>query len=153
MTEPDTIACWQRIDSGLTTSGRLEAADIARLAAIGVRHVVNLALPDSPGALADEERLMDEAGIAYTHIPVPFDAPDETHFATFREAMADADQPVHVHCILNWRVSAFVYRYNRDARAMPEPEARALMARQWTPETSDHKDAPAWAQFIAASDD
>lgn len=153
MTEPDTIACWQRIDSRLTTSGRLKAADIARLAAIGVRHVINLALPDSPGALADEDRLMDEAGLDYTHIPVPFDAPDETHFEKFRKAMAETDKPVHVHCILNWRASAFVYRYNRDARAMPEAEARALMARQWTPETSNHKDAPAWVRFIAASDD
>ena len=51
--DPDDIPCWQRIDSRTTTSGRIAAADIARLAAIGVRHVINLALADSPGALAD----------------------------------------------------------------------------------------------------
>ena len=60
----------------------------------------------------------------------------------FAEALEAADGPVHVHCIMNWRVSAFFYRYHRDACGMPEAEARALMERQWSPETNDHPDAP-----------
>jgi hypothetical protein len=31
---------------------------------------------------------------------------------------------------------------------MDEAEARALMRRHWEPETSENKDAPAWARFI-----
>ena len=34
--------------------------------------------------------------------------------------------PVHVHCIMNWRVSAFFCRYHRED-GMAEAEARALM--------------------------
>jgi predicted RNA polymerase sigma factor len=80
---------------------------------------------------------------------VPFDAPEERHFAAFRDAMAGADDaPVHVHCILNWRVSAFLYRYNRDVAGMAEADAQAIMRHQWWPPESDHKDAPAWATFI-----
>ncbi|MDE8653963.1 beta-lactamase hydrolase domain-containing protein [Novosphingobium album (ex Liu et al. 2023)] len=150
--DPEDIACWQRIDARLTTSGRLKESDVARLAAIGVERAINLALDDSPGALVGEAALMARAGIAYTQIPVPFDAPDEAHFAAFRAAMeAAGDAVVHVHCIMNWRVSAFLYRYHREARGMAEDEARALMERHWSPGTSTHKDAPAWAAFIAAA--
>ena len=69
--------------------------------------------------------------------------------AAFVEALEAADGPVHVHCIANWRVSAFFYRYHRDACGMAEPEARALMERQWSPETSDYPGAPPWAALIA----
>lgn len=147
-TDPEGIACWQRLGPGLTTSGRLTANDIAELGKLGVRHVVNLALADSPGALADEAELLAAQGIRYTHIPVPFGAPEEDHFAAFQEALAQGDGPVHVHCIMNWRVSAFFYRRNRLA-GMPEVEARGLMAAHWLPETSSNADAPAWARFIS----
>jgi hypothetical protein len=49
---------------------------------------------------------------------------------------------------MNWRVSAFCYRWHRDAFGMPEAEARALMEQQWSPETDQHEDAPKWAAFI-----
>jgi protein tyrosine phosphatase (PTP) superfamily phosphohydrolase (DUF442 family) len=113
-----------------------------------VRSVINLAMPDHPEALPDAEAAFAEQGIDYTHIPVPFSSPDDAHYRSFVEALEAADGPVHVHCIMNWRVSAFFYRYHRDACRMPEPEARALMERQWSPETNEHPDAPAWASFI-----
>lgn len=149
MQDPDDIACWQRIDKTLTTSGKLVAGDPERLSAIGVRRVINLALANHPEALPDEAGQMAGAGIDYIHIPVPFDAPEEAHYTAFEQAMDGATgQPVHVHCILNWRVSAFVYRWNR-AHSMDEAEARSLMRQHWEPETSENKDAPAWARFIA----
>lgn len=147
--DPEDIPCWQRLDARITTSGRLAADHIAELEALGVRHVINLALADSPGGLAGEAELVAAQGMRYTHIPVPFDAPDDSHFAAFCAALAVDDEPVHVHCIMNWRVSAFLYRYHRDHAGMPEPEARALMERQWSPETSDNPSAPQWARFTA----
>jgi uncharacterized protein (TIGR01244 family) len=145
--DPEDIVGWQRLDARITTSGRLAPGDIGRLADAGVRHVINLALTDSPGALADEEALAAAAGLRYTHIPVPFDAPEEAHLAAFNAALAADDEPVHVHCIMNWRVSAFFYRLNR-AKGMAEAEARAIMARQWEPEANQNTHAPAWARFI-----
>ncbi|MBW8755292.1 MAG: hypothetical protein JF595_14300 [Sphingomonadales bacterium] len=149
--DPEHIVNWQRLDTRTTTSGRLQAADVAALAAAGVRHVINLALIDSPGALANEDALLAERGLRYTHIPVPFDAPEEAHYQAFRAAYLGQDEPVHVHCIANWRVSAFFYRLNRE-RGMAEEEARAMMARQWQPETYQGKDAPVWARFINQGD-
>ncbi|MCJ2178335.1 protein tyrosine phosphatase family protein [Novosphingobium album (ex Hu et al. 2023)] len=148
MKDPQDIACWQRIDHRITSSGRLSPADPPRLAALGVKRVINLALGDSPGALKDEAALMAAAGLAYVHIPVPFGGPDDSHFSSFVQAMEQAgDCPVHIHCIMNWRVSAFLYRWNR-MHGMDAEEAGVLMRAQWDPETSTHEDAPAWTHFI-----
>jgi len=149
MSDPEDIHAWQRLDARITTSGRLRSTDPARLARIGVRHIVNLALDDHPGALAGEAGLCAAAGVRYTHLPVPFDAPEERHFAAFCDVIAAQDGPVHVHCIANFRVSAFFYRYHRDVLGMAEGAARAFMEQQWTPETHEHPMAPVWAAFIA----
>jgi len=147
--DPDDIRAWQRLSERVTTSGRLQQHDPARLAAIGVRHVINLAMPDHPDALPETDGAFAAQGIGYTHIPVPFGGPQEAHYRAFVEALDAAEGPVHAHCIANWRVSAFFYRYHRDTCGMPEAEARALMEQQWSPERSDHPDAPAWAAFVA----
>lgn len=97
----------------------------------------------------DEGAKLAAAGIGYTHIPVPFDAPSDAHFEAFRDALSQVgDCPVHIHCIMNWRVSAFFYRLNRDDLGMDEAAARAMMAAQWQPETSDYPNAKVWAEFI-----
>lgn len=148
--DPADIRAWQRLDAATTTSGRLEAHDPERLAAIGVTRVINLALDDHPEALADEGARLAALGVDYVHIPVPFDAPDDSHFAAFQSAVEGAGGPVHVHCIMNWRVSAFFHRRNTAAGMAPE-QADALLARQWDPRASDDPRAAVWAQFIAAS--
>lgn len=147
--DPEEIAGWQRLDNWTTTSGRLRDGDIDKLAELGVRHVINLALSDSPGALPDEAEELAQRGIRYTHIPVPFDAPEEGHYATFLKALRNGDRPVHVHCIMNWRVSAFFYRHHCESGAMSPETARILMEMQWSPETSDSPHAATWANFIA----
>ncbi len=145
--DPADIRNWQRRSDGITTSGKLEAPDPARLAAIGVRHVVNLALDSHPEALADEAALMAAAGIAYTHIPVPFDAPSPAHVAALAEALTAHSGPVHVHCIMNWRVTAFFYLLDR-AAGVPEAEARARMATVWNPLASDEPPAAPWRRLL-----
>lgn len=144
--DPGDIRGWQRLSARITTSGKLDPGDPARLAAIGVRRVVNLALADHPEALADEGALMADAGIAYSHIPVPFDAPEASHYAAFKAALA-GDDPVHVHCIMNWRVSAFFYLLHRE-QGMAEGEARAIMAQQWDPLAADDLRAEPWRTLL-----
>lgn len=146
--DPSDIRNWRKRPDGITTSGRLEPGDPARLAAIGVRHVVNLALDDHPEALEGEAAAMAEAGIGYTHIPVPFDAPTREHVARLQEVLAEVDGPVHVHCIMNWRVTAFFYLLDREA-GIPEPEARARMSSVWDPLASDDPRAAPWKTLIS----
>jgi hypothetical protein len=49
--------------------------------------------------------------------------------------------PVHVHCIANYRVSAFFYRYRRDVLGMDAAAARSEMEAIWQPED-------VWADFL-----
>ena len=146
--DPEDIRGWQRLDMRTTTSGRLLPHDPARLAVLGIRHVINLALDEHPEALADEAALMADVGIAYTHIPVPFDAPTTSHFEAFKAALQDVgEEPVHVHCIANYRVSAFFYLLNREL-GLAEDEARAMMQEQWDPLASDHPQAAPWRTLL-----
>ncbi|MCM0000527.1 MAG: sulfur transferase domain-containing protein [Erythrobacter sp.] len=144
--DPEDIRNWQRRPDGITTSGKLEACDPGRLAAIGVRHVVNLALDEHPEALAEEAALMTAAGIAYTHIPVPFDAPTGEHVAALAAALGEHPGPTHVHCIMNWRVTAFFYLLDI-AAGVPEPEARSRMAMVWNP-LEDERAPEAWRALL-----
>lgn len=144
--DPADIRNWQRRPDGITTSGKLEAHDPARLAAIGVRHVVNLALDEHPEALAGEGALLAAHGIAYTHIPVPFDAPTGEHVAALAAALGAHTGPTHVHCIMNYRVTAFFYLLDR-ADGVPEPEARARMAAVWNP-LEDERAPEAWRALL-----
>jgi uncharacterized protein (TIGR01244 family) len=145
--DPTDIRNWQRRADGITTSGKLDPGDPARLDAIGVRHVVNLALDSHPEALADEAALMTAQGIAYTHIPVPFDAPTRDHVAALEQALAAHPGPHHVHCIMNWRVTAFFYLIDC-AAGVPEAEARARMAAVWNPR-DDETAPPVWRDLLA----
>ena len=147
MSDPADIRGWQRLSDRVTTSGKLDPADPARLAGIGVRHVVNLALDTHPEALADEAALMAAAGIAYTHIPVPFDAPTHDHVTALQQALAAHPGATHVHCIMNWRVTAFFYLIDR-AAGVPEPDARARMATVWNP-LEDASAPPVWRDLLA----
>jgi len=44
-----------------------------------------------------------------------------------------SDAQVHVHCIANLRVSAFLYKYWKDMKGMDENQARKLMDSVWRP--------------------
>ena len=148
--DPTAIRAFQRLDPRTTTSGCLRDEDLDTLAALGVRHVVNLALDSHPEALADEAGKLAARGIGYTHIPVPFGAPHDDHYRAFMATLAaTSTAPVHVHCIMNYRVSAFFYRYHREITGLDEAAARALLVCQWDPQTNDRPETRPWAEFLA----
>jgi len=72
--------------------------------------------------------------MTYIHLPVDFEQPTDADFERFSAVMDDLrDERAHVHCIANLRVTAFLYRYRRDALGLPDPEARAAMDSVWQP--------------------
>ncbi len=140
--DPTEIFAWRRLDDRLTSSGQPSEAQLQKLRDLGVVHVINLALHSHEKALPDEAATVAGLGMVYTHIPVAFDAPTEADFAQFCAAMAAAGEAkLHVHCIINARVSAFLYRYRRDVLGMDEAVARAAMETVWQP-------GGVWAAFI-----
>lgn len=140
---PDHIYHWYRLDDRTTTSGQPAEAELTDIAALGVRTIINLGLDSHDKALRNEAAAVHALGMTYVHIPVDFQHPTERDFEAFCTALkAAADGPVHVHCIANYRVSAFFYRYRRTILGMDEARAQADLYRIWQPN-------PVWAEFIS----
>ncbi len=143
MPDPEGIYHWRRIDRRITTSGQPTEAELTAIAALGVQCVVNLGLHDHPKALADEAGSVTRLGMRYIHIPVDFNNPTDADFAAFCTAMAaNAGVAVHVHCIANYRVSAFLYRYRRTVCGVDAARAGADLDQVWQPDG-------VWAAFVA----
>ena len=117
-----------------------------------MRHVINLALDDHPEALRNEAELLGANRIGYTHIPVPFDSPKYDHVEALRIALDAADGPVHIHCIMNFRVTAFLYLLDL-AAGVSEQEARRAMQVIWDPIASDDPRAKPWRGLLLGTAD
>ena len=134
MPDPDHIPGWLRIDERTTTSAQISESDLADLKALGVRRVVNLGLHSHPAALPDEAGTVQALGMAYAHRPVDFQAPTQADLAQFYALMQSLrGETVHVHCIANYRVSAFFYRYRIDVLGWSREAARAALEAIWQP--------------------
>ncbi len=146
MQDPTDIYNWRRLDARLTSSGQPSEEQLADIRALGVRHVINLGLHSHDKALPDEAASVAALGMRYIHIPVVMEDPTEADYARFAATMAElAGETVHVHCIANMRVSAFLYRWRREAMGVDEAEARAAMETVWKP-------GGVWAERIGDAD-
>ena len=142
MADPETIYNWRRLDDRITTSGQPTEPQLADIHALGVRHIINLGLHSHEKALPNEAASVSRLGMTYIHIPVDFQKPTDRDFEQFCSAVEQLKEvPVHVHCIANYRVSAFFYRYRRDVLGMDEAQARADMEQVWRPNG-------VWATFV-----
>ncbi len=142
MTDLAGIYNWRRIDARLTTSGQPSEAQLGQIRDLGVTHVVNLGLHEHERALPDEAATVASLGMTYIHIPVAFDNPTEADFERFCAVLsALGETRVHVHCIANLRVTAFLYRHARDVLGIADEDARRTMDTVWQP-------GGVWARFI-----
>ena len=144
-TDPAEILNWRRIDDRITTSGQPTTAQLTGLARAGVTDIINLGLTTHEMALPDEAGDVARLGMTYRHIPVVFAAPTDADFALFCAALATTSgHRTHVHCIMNWRVSAFFYLYRVKILGWDEPTARRDMETVWTPD-------PIWTAYLATA--
>lgn len=149
MSDPVQIHNWLRLENKLTTSGQPSETELGQIKELGVSHVINLALHDHEKSLPDERSVVEELGMEYIHIPVIFDSPTEADFDQFCDEMDRLkNQSVHVHCIVNARVSAFLYRYRRDRLGWDEQDAKEDMEKIWNPKDWKEPGEP-WVRFIS----
>ncbi|AJQ92132.1 protein tyrosine phosphatase family protein [Gynuella sunshinyii] len=117
------------------TSGQPTADEFTAIAAAGFRHVINLAMPDHPQALVHEGALVTSLGMNYIHIPVAFDQPRKDQLRMFCQVLQFIrHEKVFVHCIMNYRVSAFMFHYLTKVEHRSERAARSPMFEQWHPD-------------------
>ncbi|MFZ3087797.1 MAG: protein tyrosine phosphatase family protein [Methylotenera sp.] len=126
----------------LWTSGQLSENDIARLPALGIEAVINLALPTASNALPGEAEFVTRQGIAYVHIPVVWERPELHQLAQFFGMLkAFEGRKVWVHCAKNMRASTFIYLYRRLCLAESEEASSHPMQEVWVPNET-------WQAFI-----
>lgn len=103
---PEGIVNFSRVDATVACGGATEPSAIAALAAEGFKTVINLRLATEPG-VKDEAAVVEQAGLAYVHIPMDPQVPEAATAERFLEVIADpALQPVYIHCASANRVGA-----------------------------------------------
>jgi protein tyrosine phosphatase (PTP) superfamily phosphohydrolase (DUF442 family) len=127
------------------TSGQPTREQFESIAADGYRAVINLALPTSDHAIADEGSVVTGLGMSYVHIPVDFKNPTADDLRAFVGAMRGLEgRKVWVHCVMNLRVSAFMYHYLKRIRGYDDAAARSPVLPRWEPRMED-----VWKDFLA----
>lgn len=138
---PNQILNYLQITETIGTAGQPTREQFAAIAAAGYELVVNLAMPDSPNALADERELLTRQGLDYVHIPVVWGRDLERFMAVMDR---NSGRRVFVHCALNMRVSVFVALYRVIRQGLDIDQARAPILEIWKPD-------PVWKAFAAES--
>ncbi len=144
MNELEQITNYVQLTPDVGTSGQPTRAQFGAIANDGFRAVVNLALPTSDHAIADEGSVVTGLGMSYIHIPVDFANPTLDDLRAFVGAMRALDgRKVWVHCVVNARVSAFMYLYLRYVRQLDEGAARSPVLERWAPQMDE-----TWKRFL-----
>ena len=136
---------YEQMAEWLGTSGQPTEAQFGAIAAQGYAAVINLALNDHDRVLNNEGQIVTGHSMAYFHIPVRFDAPKLDELRLFFSVLdALKGKKVWVHCVVNARVSAFVYHYLTVRQGTAPEKARSELLNRWEPEMDD-----VWREFLA----
>lgn len=130
------------VSTTLATAGQPTAQELPLIASSGFQAVINLAMPDSDGALENEAAVVRSLGMSYTPIPVSWEAPEMADVEKFFAAMDQHQgQRIFVHCAANKRTAVFVFLYRVLKMQQPCVEVFPDVIKIWTPDAR-------WTNFI-----
>ncbi len=133
---------FRTIGEHLGTAGQPTEKQFGAIREAGFEAVINLALPTSDNALANEGSIVTGLGMSYVHIPVNFKNPTSQDFESFSRVMdAFKRRRIFVHCAANMRVSAFVFLHRVLRERVPASEAEKDLHAIWQPDE-------VWSRFI-----
>jgi protein tyrosine phosphatase (PTP) superfamily phosphohydrolase (DUF442 family) len=145
MSNVQDITNFVQLTNDVGTGGQPSRDQFRDIAAAGYGAVINLALPTSDHAIPDEGSVVTGFGMRYVHIPVDFGNPTIDDLKTFIGAMRALDgKRVFVHCVVNARVSAFMYLYLKHVRGVDDAAARSPVLARWQPQMDE-----IWQRFLA----
>jgi len=105
-----------KVDDNISTSGLLTKKDIKNIAKKGFDVVINLSVDDDR-SLEDESKIVSKNEMVYIHIPISWTNPQVDRMNLFfhiLDAFIKENKKVFIHCMKNYRVSVFIYRYKKD---------------------------------------
>ena len=130
----DVINFFQITDK-IGTGGQPSVSQLYDIAQNGYDVVINLATHNSENAIENEGSIVASLGMTYIHIPVPFEAPTPEHLRKFFRFMNGlSEEKVFVHCAVNARASAFVFKYLTMEKKIQAEKATTPLLEQWRPQ-------------------
>ena len=143
----ESIGNFVQLTPDIGTAGQPSAEQFQYISHAGYESVINLAMPEHPDSISNEGELVTATGMSYYHIPVPFNAPGANHVLEFCRLMqALENRKVFVHCIMNYRVSAFMFHYLHKCRGYSVEASKSPMFDTWQVE-------PQWQNILDLSAD
>lgn len=131
----ESINNYIQINENIATSGQPTKKEFKQIADAGYEIVINLAVCHSEGRLDNEDKIVTDLGMNYIHIPVEFTEPTEKNLIDFIEVLdALSHKKVWVHCIMNYRVSAFMYVFHKYILRTPFDEIDLSVVEEWCPD-------------------
>ena len=130
-----------RIDDRISTSGQPLINQFQSLADDDCKTIINLATPDSKGAIPNEGEIISSLAMTYIQIPVIWTEPTRADWNLFSGILKCDDRKTHVHCVVNMRASAFTFLYRVIHAGIDPAEAKLPMDEVWTPDGI-------WEEFI-----
>ncbi len=135
---------YRSVNEQIGTGGQPSEEQLRLAAAEGVKTIINLATIDPRYSLDDEEGLARSLGMAYHHIPVEWENPQDSDFEAFEAVMqAQPTGKILIHCAANFRVTAFYSLFAMKHLGWTEAQADEFRASIWR-----GSDYPIWEKFI-----
>lgn len=125
----------KHVSEQLTIGGQFDAADIDALSDAGVTRVVNFRTPSEIEKLDfDEENLLNEAGIAYSALPLGGDdfAYNPSYVSRLDEIIANnPNDKILLHCGSGYRASVVTVAWLVQNQGMPLADALQYAVGWW----------------------
>lgn len=124
-----------QINENIATSGQPTREQFRQIANEGYEFVINLAVAHSEGRIEKEDEIVSDLEMNYIHIPVEFKEPTLQNLKDFIQILSSLSQrKVWVHCIMNYRVSAFMYVYHKYILQTPFDNIDLSVFEEWSPD-------------------
>ena len=137
-----SITNFLALSDHIGTAGQPTAEQVPFVRDENYEVVINLATPDSKGAIPNESEVVTSLGMSYFQIPVVWQEPTRKDFELFVGLMKTLQSTrTFIHCVVNHRVSAFMFLYRTTQGRMDPLEAKGDMEQLWTPHG-------VWEEFV-----
>lgn len=124
------------------SSGQPSKEQLKALSESGFKRIIYLAFSSNSTAIVEEDKVVKELEMSYTHIPVDFMAPTISDFETFAAVMSvNPQHKTLLHCQVNFRASAFSFLYRVIYKKVPMKIAKSDLDAIWEPDS-------VWFTFI-----
>ena len=128
-----SILNYIKVSENISTAGQPTKEQFKEIQKNGFDVVINLAMHNK-GALKKEDKIVTKHNMMYIHIPITWKKPEVDRLKLFLEilkTLESENKKVFIHCIMNYRVSAFMYHYKKSV--LKEKNVKLISPKEFKP--------------------